>query len=99
VASNCHYFGDSANQLAPVPGYWVTNLHAGFRPLPRLELIASATNLFNRKYATRGVLGDPTGVGAPGIPPAAGTNDTGVDNRYQSPAAPLEVFAGLRFNF
>jgi iron complex outermembrane receptor protein len=98
-ASNSHYFGDGANQLAPMPGYWVTNLHASYRPLPRLELIASVTNLFNRKYATRGALGDPTGVGAPGIPPAAGTNDTGVDNRYQSPAAPLEVFAGLRFNF
>jgi hypothetical protein len=44
-------------------------------------------------------LSDPTGIGAPGIPPNAVTNAPGVDNRFLSPAAPLEAFGGLRIAF
>jgi iron complex outermembrane receptor protein len=99
VAGPCHYFGDGANRVAPVPGYWVMGVHTSYRPLPRLELIASATNVFNRKYSTRGVLGDPTGVGAPGVPTDGGTDGRPVDTRFQSPAAPLEISAGFRIGF
>jgi iron complex outermembrane receptor protein len=99
AASDCPYFGDSANRIATIPGYWVASLHSSYRPSSRLEVFASANNLFNRKYATRGVLADPTGIGAPGIAPDGVTNGMGVDNRFQSPAAPLELFAGLRIGF
>jgi iron complex outermembrane receptor protein len=44
-------------------------------------------------------LSDPTGIGTPGVPPNAGTNGPGVDNRFLSPAAPFEIFAGLRVLF
>ncbi len=96
VVSSSYYVGDEANLLEPLPGYTVVDLHSTYRPLPHLEIFASISNLFDRKYATWGILSDPTGVGAPGIPAAAVTNGPGVDNRFQSPAAPFEIFGGVR---
>ena len=88
-----------SNQLAPIPGYTVVNLHSAYRPIPHLEFFASVDNLLNRKYATWGILSDPTGIGTPGIPVDAVTNGPGVNNRFLSPAAPLELFGGLRVTF
>ena len=56
-------------------------------------------NAFNAQYATFGVLGDPTGVGAPGIPPDGVTNGPGVDNRFLSPASPIAAYGGVRVSF
>jgi iron complex outermembrane receptor protein len=97
--SDFYYVGDESNQLAPIGGYTVVNLHSSFRPTPHVELFASVNNLLNRKYATWGILSDPTGIGAPGIPVNAVTNGPGVNNRFLSPAAPLEAFVGLRLMF
>ena len=99
AVSSFYYVGDESNQLAPIPGYTVVNLHSTYRPVDHVELFASVNNLFNRKYATWGILSDPTGVGAPGIPSDGVTNGPGVDNRFLSPAAPLEAFAGARMTF
>lgn len=99
VVSSFYYVGDESNQLAPIPGYTTVNLHSSYKPLEHLELFASINNLFNRKYATWGILSDPTGIGAPGIPPNGVTNGPGVDNRFLSPAAPLEAFGGVRLLF
>ena len=96
VISSVYYVGDQSNQLAPIPGYTLVNLYSKYRPSPHVELFASINNLLDRKYATWGILSDPTGVGAPGIPSNAVTNGPGVDNRFLSPAAPFEVFAGVR---
>lgn len=98
VVSSFHYMGDESNQLSPIPGYTVVNLHTTYRPGPHLEIFASINNLFDRKYATWGILSDPTGVGAPGVPADAVTNGPGVDNRFLSPAAPLEVSGGIRLS-
>jgi iron complex outermembrane recepter protein len=94
--SSSYYVGDEANLLAPIPGYTTVNLHTSYRPMQHVELFASVDNLFNRKYATWGILSDPTGINAPGIPPNGVTNGPGVNNRFLSPAAPLEAFVGLR---
>jgi iron complex outermembrane recepter protein len=94
-----YYVGDESNQLAPLPGYTTINLHSTYKPVPHFELFASINNLFNRKYATWGILSDPTGIGAPGIPPNGVTNGPGVDNRFLSPAAPFEAFGGVRISF
>jgi len=99
VVSSFYYVGDESNQLAPIPGYTTVNLHSSYKPAPHLEVFASIDNLFNRKYATWGILSDPTGIGAPGIPPNGVTNGPGVDNRFLSPAAPFEVFGGVRVTF
>jgi iron complex outermembrane receptor protein len=99
LVSSFYYVGDESNQLAPIPGYTVVNLHTTFTPVPHLELFASVNNLLNGKYGTWGILSDPTGIGGPGIPPNGVTNGPGVDNRFLSPAAPLEAFAGVRIMF
>lgn len=99
IVSSFSYAGDDANQLAPIPGYTVVNLFSTYRPVPHLELFATIDNLLNRKYATYGILSDPTGVGAPGVPANGVTNGPGVDNRFLSPSAPLEIFGGLRVTF
>jgi len=96
--SSFYYVGDESNQLAPIPGYTVVGLHSTYRPIPHLEVFASITNLLNRKYATWGILSDPTGIGAPGIPDEP-TNGPDVDNRFLSPAAPFEAFGGIRLSF
>jgi iron complex outermembrane receptor protein len=99
LVSSFYYVGDESNQLAPIPGYTTVNLHSSYKPVPHLELFASINNLLNRKYATWGILSDPTGVGAPGIPADGVTNGPGVDNRFLSPAAPFEAFGGVRISF
>jgi iron complex outermembrane recepter protein len=96
--SDFYYVGDESNQLAPIPGYTVVNLHTSVRPWPHVEIFGSINNLLDRKYATWGILSDPTGIGAPGIPPNGMTNGPGVDNRFLSPAAPFAAFVGLRLN-
>jgi iron complex outermembrane receptor protein len=99
VVSSFYYVGDEANQLAPIAGYQVVGLHASYQHDPHFEFFAQITNLLGRRYSTWGILSDPTGVDAPGIPPEGVTNGPGVNNRFQSPAAPFEAFAGVRFSF
>jgi iron complex outermembrane recepter protein len=97
--SSFYYVGDESNQLAPISGYWTANLHTSFKPGAHCEFFASIDNLFNRKYSTWGILSDPTGIGAPAIPVTGYTNGPGIDNRFLSPAAPFEVFGGVRITF
>jgi iron complex outermembrane recepter protein len=99
IVSSSYYVGDESNQLAQIPGFTVVNLHTSYKPVPHLEVFASINNLFNRLYSTWGILSDPTGIGAPGIPPNGVTNGPGVDNRFLSPAAPFEAFGGVRITF
>jgi iron complex outermembrane receptor protein len=99
LVSSFYYVGDESNQLAPIPGYTTVNLHTTYKPVSHFEVFASINNLFNRKYATWGILSDPTGIGGPGIPPNGVTNGPGVNNRFLSPAAPLEAFGGVRITF
>ena len=99
LVSSFYYVGDESNQLAPIGGYTTVNLHTTYKPVPHFEVFASINNLLNRKYATWGILSDPTGIGAPGIPPNGVTNGPGVNNRFLSPAAPFEAFGGVRMTF
>jgi iron complex outermembrane receptor protein len=99
IISSFFYVGDESNQLAPIPGFASVNLHSTYKPVAHVEMFATINNLFNRKYATWGILSDPTGIGAPGIPPGGVTNGPGVDNRFLSPAAPFEAFGGVRILF
>jgi len=96
VVSSSYYVGDASNQLAPILGYQIVSLHSSYALAGKLEVFASISNLFNSRYASWGILSDPTGVGAPGIAPTAVTNGPGVDNRFLSPAAPFEASAGVR---
>jgi iron complex outermembrane recepter protein len=93
------YKGDESNQNAPLPGHQVLNFHTAYEFWKNSEIFLAVDNVFDRRYTTYGVYGDPTGVGAPGIPPGANSNDPGVDNRFQNPAAPRSVFGGVRIRF
>ena len=96
LVSSFYYGGDASNQLEPIPGYAVVNLHASYRPTAQVEFFAAIANVLDRRYATFGTLSDPTGVGAPGIPPIGLTNGPGVNNRFLTPGAPFEAFGGVR---
>jgi iron complex outermembrane receptor protein len=97
--SSQYFRGDESNQMGPLSGYTAINLHSKYELTDNIELFANMLNAPNAKYATFGVLGDPTGIGAPGIPPGAVTNGPGVDNRFESPAAPISAFGGVRIKF
>ena len=74
-------------------------LHTAYQVAGHLQLFANINNLLNSKYATYGILSDPTGVGAPGVPAVGITNGPGVDNRFQSPAPPFAIVGGIRLTF
>jgi iron complex outermembrane receptor protein len=98
IVSDEFYFADESNQNRALPGFWVFDVHTSYQFNAHVEAFGSIDNLFNRKYSTFGIYGDPTGVRAPGVPPNATPNGPGVDNRFQSPAAPFAFVAGLRIN-
>jgi iron complex outermembrane receptor protein len=91
--------GDEANQNPTLPGYVVVNLHSTYLVTRNLEAFANVQNLFDAHYSTFAQFGDPTGIGAPGIPAGAVTNGPGVDNRFVGPAPPISVFAGVHVRF
>ncbi|HXQ30602.1 MAG TPA: TonB-dependent receptor [Steroidobacteraceae bacterium] len=95
AVSSSVYQGDEANLGPRLPGYQVLDLHAEYRIRGQVELFARILNATNSQYATVGLYADPTGVGAPGIPPGP-SSDPRIDHRFVSPAAPLSVVAGLR---
>jgi iron complex outermembrane receptor protein len=97
---SAQYFrGDESNQMAPLAGFAAVNLHSRYELTDHIELFVDAFNALNSRYATFGVLGDPTGIGAPGIPKDAVTNGPGVDNRFESPGPPIGAFGGARVVF
>jgi iron complex outermembrane receptor protein len=94
-----YFSGDESDQMKPLPGFAVVNLHSTYDVTDGIELFINLVNAFNSQYETFGILGDPTGIGAPGIPANAATNGPGVDNRFESPAPPISAFAGVRVKF
>jgi iron complex outermembrane receptor protein len=98
IVSDQFYFADESNQNRALPGFWVIDIHTSYQFNAHFEAFGTIDNLFNRKYSTFGIYGDPTGVRAPGVPPDAIPNGPGVDNRFQSPAAPFAFVVGLRIS-
>jgi iron complex outermembrane receptor protein len=50
--------GDESNQLAPTAGYLLFDGHGTWRSSPRLEWTLQVDNIFNRRYASFGTLGE-----------------------------------------
>ena len=99
LATSSFYRGDESNQNPQLPGYHVVSLRTSYRLNKQVELFANVQNLFDERYSTFGLFSDPTGVGAPGVPAGADSNDPGVDNRFQSPGMPRSYFGGVRIRF
>lgn len=93
--SDSFYRGDEANLMKPLAGYAVVNLHSSYELTSWATITLRIDNALDARYATFGVLGDPTGIGAPGIP----TNGAYVDPRFQSPGAPVSAFGGVKVRF
>jgi iron complex outermembrane receptor protein len=96
IVGSQYYVGDESNQNPQLPSYWVMDLHSSYQLSHHVQVFATLDNLFNVHYATYGIYSDPTGIGAPGVPANGVSNGPDVDNRFQSPAAPFAVFAGVR---
>ena len=99
LATSSFYRGDESNQNPQLPGYHVVSLRTSYRLNQQVELFANVQNLFDERYSTFGLFSDPTGVGAPGVPPDAVANGPGVDNRFQSPGMPRAYFGGVKIRF
>ena len=99
LATSSFYRGDESNQNPQLPGYHVVSLRTSYRLSKQVELFANVQNLFDERYSTFGLYSDPTGVGAPGVPPDAVSNGPGVDNRFQSPGMPRAYFGGVKIRF
>ena len=86
IATSGQYaHGDEANQDAMVPGYTVVDVDAHITPTARTELFAKVSNLFDRAYATYGVMG---------------TNIyTGGNEQFRTPAPGRAFVVGLRYGF
>jgi iron complex outermembrane receptor protein len=91
--------GDESNQMPTLSSYAVINVHSSYEINERVQVYAHIANLTNRQHSTFGELGDPTGIGVPGVPADADSNDPRVDNRFVSPASPISVYAGARIHF
>jgi iron complex outermembrane receptor protein len=93
------YRGDEANLNPELPGFTVVSLRTSYQFGKHLQVFANIQNLFDRHYSTYGILGDPTGVGAPGVPADGEFGDPDVDPRFQSPAMPRAYFGGVKISF
>ena len=93
------YRGDEADLNPELPGYSVASLRTSYQFGKHLQIFANVQNLFDRRYSTYGIFGDPTGVGAPGVPADGALGDTDVDPRFQTPAMPRAYFGGIKIAF
>ena len=74
--------GDEANRYAPVPGYALVNLDGHVEVRSGVALYAHVTNLFDRHYATFGVMGS--------------NIYTGADEQFRTPAPGRGFMLGVR---
>jgi iron complex outermembrane recepter protein len=87
TTSGQFFRGDEANRLARLDGYAVANLNAGYRVHPRMNVVAQITNLFDRRFATFGVLGEADDV----------LGDDFENPRFVSPGPPRAAWVGIEW--
>jgi outer membrane receptor protein involved in Fe transport len=76
--------GDEANRLAPIGGFTIVNLRAVYRIGEHFSTYLRLQNIFDRRYADFGVIGDATAV----LPQFT-------DPRLLSPGAPRAAWIGV----
>ena len=100
VTSAVYARGDENNRDAngKVPGYGVVNLDSQYRIGSGLHLFARVNNLFDRRYANFGVVGENFFTG----PNRTFGPAVGVDPRaeqFRATGAPRGIWVGLRYEF
>jgi outer membrane receptor protein involved in Fe transport len=100
AASSQYVRGDenNADRNGRLPGYMVAYLDAEYRLSPRVTLFAQVDNLFDRRYANFGVLGENVFTGPDrSFGPAAGV--AGALEQFRALGAPRGIFVGVRATF
>ncbi len=80
--------GDESNSMPKIPGYALVGADVTYKPISGVEAFLKVQNLFDRKFATAGIVGDPTGLF-----PAF------TDPRFLTPGEPRSFWAGTRVTF
>jgi iron complex outermembrane receptor protein len=93
--SGQYYANDQSNQNPKLPGHAAVNLQSTYQATDSVQIFGEIDNVLDARYSTYGLFGDPTGIGAPGIP----TDGSFVDPRFLSPAPPIGFFGGVRVRF
>ena len=91
TSSSRIFVGDEGNDQEELDGYGVVNLRSSYRVGDDFEIFMRVDNLFDREYATFGVLAE-VGLRLEEAPDAR-------DPRFVSPGPPRSAFAGVRFRF
>ena len=97
IASNQYARGDENNLDANgrVPGYALLNLDTRYQISPKLQFFARIDNVFNRRYANFGVLGDNVFTGASmGFDPANPRAE-----QFRGNGTPRGAWAGVHYAF
>ncbi|HMI96532.1 MAG TPA: TonB-dependent receptor [Micropepsaceae bacterium] len=89
ASSGVYLRGDESNLNPKTHAYAVFDLSSSYRVTERIELFATARNLFDKKYETFGTFSPTSDVPIPEAPGAS-------DPRSLSPAPPFSLFAGAR---
>jgi iron complex outermembrane recepter protein len=100
VSSGMFARGDENNQdrNGKIPGYALLNLDTRYRIGADLEVFARVNNVFDRRYANFGVVGENFFTGpARTFGPAAGFDPQA--EQFRSPGAPRGIWIGLRYAF
>jgi len=100
VTSAVYARGDENNRDAngKVPGYSVVNFDTQYRIGNGLHVFARVNNLFDRRYANFGVVGENFFTGPNRtFGPAAGVDPQA--EQFRAPAAPRGIWVGLRYEF
>lgn len=93
--TSSYLYGDEANLTPPLPGYAVANLTTSYQFTPKIQVFGSIDNFTATKYYNYGTF-SPTGQNG-GVYVAQAPNYS--NPRSYSIAAPIGVFAGIKYNF
>lgn len=86
---------NNQDRYGKVPGYTVVNLDGQAEVAPGWEVFARVTNLFNRKYANFGILGQNFFTG----PGNTFDGNHPVNEQFRGPGAPHALWMGLRYRW
>jgi outer membrane receptor protein involved in Fe transport len=92
--------GDENNQdsRGKLAGYTTLNIHSSYKLHSEWTLFAKVNNVFDKQYATSGILGA-TVYGSDGVPTVSGVTQTSVSETFVSPGAPRAAWVGIRYEF
>ena len=85
------FLGDEGNDQIALPGYAIANLRTTYQLTSAVDWFARIDNLFNRTYATFGLLAE-LEIHLDEVPNAS-------DPRFVGPSAPRSAYTGFRVRF